>query len=103
MTQVSTPAGTETTQFDAPAFRRLRYFHGQMLTARDFQLEQEYFREKLKLRVRCLLGYGVVCGLFVEPVPCHDENHPDEPEAAGNDEPEVAGDDEAEAGEPEGG
>ncbi|WP_410636483.1 hypothetical protein [Amycolatopsis sp. cmx-4-83] len=51
------------------AFRRLRYFHGRLLTARDFQREQEYFREKLKLRMRCLLGYGVVCGLFVEPAP----------------------------------
>jgi hypothetical protein len=44
-----------------------------MLGARDFQREQEYFREKLKLRMRCLLGYGVVCGLFVEPVRHHDE------------------------------
>src|SRR5262249_58999149 len=59
--------------FDQPPFRRLRYFHGQMLTARDFQREQEYFREKLKLRMRCLLGYGVVCGLFVEPAPADDK------------------------------
>jgi len=88
MTQISTPAGTETTEFDAPAFRRLRYFHGQMLAARDFQREQAYFREKLKLRMRCLLGYGVVCGLYVEPVPRgHHMDEPDEPEAAG-DEPD---------------
>ncbi|RBQ15026.1 hypothetical protein DP939_38030 [Spongiactinospora rosea] len=58
--------------FEESPFRRLRYFHGQTLTARDFQREQEYFREKLKLRMRCLLGYGVVCGLYVEPVPAHD-------------------------------
>ena len=70
MTEVSTE--TDHGEFDVPSFRRLRYFHGQMLTARDFQREQEYFREKLKLRVRCLLGYGVVCGLYVEPVPDHD-------------------------------
>ncbi|GAB3158843.1 hypothetical protein GCM10027258_70960 [Amycolatopsis stemonae] len=62
---------TEATTPEQP-FRRLRYFHGQLLTARDFQREQEYFREKLKLRMRCLLGYGVVCGLFVEPAPPED-------------------------------
>jgi hypothetical protein len=66
MTEVQETTGTD---FDVPSFRRLRYFHGQMLAARDFQREQEYFREKLKLRMRCLLGYGVVCGLYVEPVP----------------------------------
>ncbi|XVV15534.1 hypothetical protein ACQP2X_14675 [Actinoplanes sp. CA-131856] len=55
------------TEVSTRPFRRLRYFQGQMLTARDFQREQEYFREKLKLRMRCLLGYGVVCGLRVEP------------------------------------
>ncbi|GAA2229893.1 hypothetical protein GCM10010232_15180 [Streptomyces amakusaensis] len=64
--------------FDEPPLRRLRYFHGQMLGARDFQREQDYYRQKLKLRLRALLGYGVVCGLFVTPVPpdrddCHDE------------------------------
>jgi hypothetical protein len=71
MTEVSTTADTAT-EFDVPPFRRLRYFHGQMLTARDFQREQAYFREKLKLRMRCLLGYGVVCGLRVEPA-AHDD------------------------------
>lgn len=58
---------TETrTGFEAPELRRLRYFHGQLLGARDFQREQEYVRNKLKLHLRCLLGYGVVCGLLVE-------------------------------------
>lgn len=73
MTEVSTRPATEARgDFDEPPSRRLRYFHGQMLTARDFQREQEYFREKLKLRMRCLLGYGVVCGLYVTPV--HDKD-----------------------------
>ncbi|MCP2163326.1 hypothetical protein [Goodfellowiella coeruleoviolacea] len=77
----------ETTRgFDAPPLRRLRYFHGQMLSARDFQREQDYFREKLKLRMRGLLGYGVVCGLLVEPVrpahPCDDPGDTGEPTAA---------------------
>jgi len=52
-----------------PQFDRLRYFYGQMLHARDLQAEQAYFREKLKLHNRCLHGWGVVCGLDVEPAP----------------------------------
>lgn len=51
-----------------PDLRRLRYFHGQMLSADDLRREQDYFREKLRLRNRCEHGYGVVCGLLVEPV-----------------------------------
>jgi hypothetical protein len=50
-------------------FLRLNYFYGQMLSAQDFQTEQNFFREKMKLHNRCLHGYGVVCGLVVEPVP----------------------------------
>ena len=52
-----------------PEFRRLNYFYGQMLGVDDFKTEQNFFREKLKLHNRCLHGYGVVCGLLVEPVP----------------------------------
>lgn len=78
MTEVSTQPELDATggghDFEAPPFRRLRYFHGQLLSARDFQREQEYFREKLKLRMRCLLGYGVVCGLLVEPVADNDKD-----------------------------
>ena len=51
-----------------PDFTRLRYFHGQLLGYHDFQNEQDYFREKLKLLNRCLQGYGTVCGLKVVPV-----------------------------------
>jgi hypothetical protein len=56
-----------------PDLTRLRYFYGQMLGQHDFQTEQNYFREKLKLHNRCLHGYGTVCGLEVEPEPV-DEN-----------------------------
>src|SRR6266851_10288646 len=52
-----------------PEFTRLKYFYGQMLGVHDFQTEQNYFRDKLKLHNRCLHGYGTVCGLLVEPVP----------------------------------
>ncbi|MEO3974835.1 hypothetical protein [Streptomyces sp. CAU 1734] len=91
MTEPGTRTSTGTTAeagaaagFDVPPLRRLRYFHGQMLGARDFQREQEYFRERLGLRMRALLGYGVVCGLFVAPVPpdrddCHPGRPPGEP------------------------
>ncbi|RNG19621.1 hypothetical protein [Streptomyces botrytidirepellens] len=75
MTETETSrSGTE--GFDAPPLRRLRYFHGQMLGARDFQREQDYHREKLKLRLRALLGYGVVCGLHVEPAPRDEDDCP---------------------------
>lgn len=53
---------------ELPDFLRLTYFHGQMLAACDFQGEQAYFVEKLRLRNRCLHGYGVACGLRVSPV-----------------------------------
>ncbi|MDW6066217.1 hypothetical protein SAZ11_61150 [Streptomyces sp. FXJ1.4098] len=73
MTETET---SRTEEFDAPPLRRLRYFHGQMLGARDFQREQDYHREKLRLRMRCLLGYGVVCGLHVEPAPRDEDDCP---------------------------
>lgn len=52
-----------------PEFKRIKYFYGQMLGAADFQSEQDYFREKLKLHNRCLHGYGTVCGMEVVPEP----------------------------------
>lgn len=52
---------------ELPDFLRLTYFHGQMLAASDFQGEQAYFVEKLRLRNRCLHGHGVACGLRVTP------------------------------------
>src|SRR3954454_14268682 len=95
MTEVSTQPATETPEhgdFEQEPFRRLRYFHGQMLTARDFQRQQEYFREKLMLRMRCLLGYGVVCALFVGPV--HDDDKADDKATdKATDEPAPGGDD----------
>lgn len=54
---------------ELPDFKRLNYFYGQMLGVTDFQTEQNYFREKLKLHNRCLHGYGVICGLKVVPEP----------------------------------
>jgi hypothetical protein len=45
--------------------KRLRFFPGQVLTAESFELEQQYFREKLKRHNRTLHGFGIVSGLKV--------------------------------------
>ena len=50
---------------ESQSFKRLRYFTGQMLTTENFQLEQQYFREKSKLHNRSLHGFGIVSGLKV--------------------------------------
>lgn len=46
-----------------PGPKRVRYFSGQLLSADDFNAEQEYFRGKRKTLNRLLLGTGVVSGL----------------------------------------
>jgi hypothetical protein len=55
------------TDTNSPGIERPSYFHGQMLTARDFADEQDYFRQKLRRHNRLLHGWGVVCGLRVTP------------------------------------
>lgn len=50
---------------ELPAFKRLRYFDGMSLTPADFELEQQYFREKSKLHNRSLHGFGIISGLKV--------------------------------------
>ena len=47
---------------------RLRYFYGQLLSADDFEKEQDYWRGKRQLHNRFELGLGVVCGLGVTPL-----------------------------------
>jgi hypothetical protein len=76
----STPNGNGGACAAVPDLVRLRYFYGQLLGAEDFQAEQRYFREKLKLHNRCLHGYGVVCGLEVEIVPVEEDCIPPTPE-----------------------
>lgn len=53
---------------------RVRYFCRQLLTADDMTVEQEYFRQKLRRHNHYLHGFGVVCGLTVEPAA--DAAHP---------------------------
>lgn len=48
-------------------FKRARYFHGQLLTDRDFREEQIYHNGKRKMLNRMMHGWGVVCGLEITP------------------------------------
>jgi hypothetical protein len=50
---------------ESQPLRRLRYVTGQLLSAADLQLEQQYFIEKHKLHNRALHGFGIVSGLKV--------------------------------------
>ena len=45
---------------------RPNYFHGQILTDKDFRDEQEYFLQKSRRHNMLLHGWGVVCGLRVK-------------------------------------
>lgn len=56
-----------------PDFERLNFYYGQALGVADFQTEQNYFLEKLRLYNRCFHGYGIVCGLEVNPVPTEED------------------------------
>lgn len=47
-------------------FKRARYFHGMLMTDRDFREEQIYHNEKRKLLNRMLHGWGVVCGFEIQ-------------------------------------
>ena len=44
---------------------RNRYYYGKLLTVRDFEVEQDYFRGKERLNNRVMHGAGVVCGMDV--------------------------------------
>src|SRR3982074_1302527 len=44
---------------------RARFFRGKQLTPEDLELQQQYFREKLKRHNRILHGFGIVSGLKV--------------------------------------
>jgi len=46
-------------------FERNNYFYGKLMTASDFESEQQYFNEKRYLINRLMHGNGIVCGLQV--------------------------------------
>lgn len=50
---------------DLPELARLRYFHGQPLSALDLRREQSYHRDRARLHNRLLHGWGIVCGLEI--------------------------------------
>lgn len=50
-------------------FKRARYFHGMLMTERDFTEEQQYHINKRKLLNKMLHGWGVACGLEIKPTP----------------------------------
>jgi hypothetical protein len=54
---------------DIPAFCRNRYYRGKLLTERDFNDEQRYGIDKMRLHTLLLHGWGVACGLVVTPHP----------------------------------
>lgn len=59
---------------DIPPFCRNSYYRGKLLTERDFNDEQQYGIDKLRLHTLALHGWGVVCGLIVKPHPhCPDK------------------------------
>jgi hypothetical protein len=54
---------------EIPSPTRNNYFYGKLLDAYHFELETRYHNEKRWLLNRLVSGYGVVCGLDVEPGP----------------------------------
>jgi hypothetical protein len=60
-------AGTESCQ--PMALERIRYFTGRHMTARDFKDGDAYYRSFRHLHNRVLHGWGIACGLDVEPHP----------------------------------
>jgi hypothetical protein len=52
-----------------PELVRMNYFHGQLIGERDLRTDQDYFRDRLRHANRCLHGYGVLCGLELQPLP----------------------------------
>jgi hypothetical protein len=58
---------TDDVKCELHQLERNRYFYGKLMTVRDFETEQRYFREHRHLHNQSLHGWGVVCGLTVEP------------------------------------
>jgi hypothetical protein len=50
---------------ESSSLKRPHFFSGKLVTSEDLELEQQYFREKLKRHNRTLHGFGIVTGLKV--------------------------------------
>jgi hypothetical protein len=64
---------------DTPLVERPRYFPRQLITPDVMTMEQDYFRNRMRLHNRMLHGWGVVCGALVTPVLAQDGNGGVEP------------------------
>jgi hypothetical protein len=64
---------------DTPLVERPRYFPRQLITPDVMTMEQDYFRNRMRLHNRMLHGWGVVCGTLVTPVLAQDGNGGVEP------------------------
>ena len=62
--EIAGRVGHESEAVDS-VLERVHYFTGQLLSAEDFQAEQDYVREKQRRHHRHLHGFGVVQGLEV--------------------------------------
>jgi hypothetical protein len=51
---------------ESPSPKRPRFFPGELITAEDLQLEQQYLLERFKRHNRTLHGFGIVTGLTVK-------------------------------------
>ena len=78
ITRIVTTLDTLCSRRDQPidGLTRVKYFPGQLLTADDFQTEQDYFRAKHRLHNRTLLGSGIVTGLQVALEPSSSDEGP---------------------------
>jgi hypothetical protein len=56
-----------------PALERVRYFARQLMTAEDMRAEQDYFLERMRRHNRLFHGWGILCGLEVEPAATADK------------------------------
>ena len=61
------PQPTQKTSLKTPV--RNRFFYGKLMSDYHFQLETRYFNDHRHLHNRLVPGFGVVCGLDVQPGP----------------------------------
>lgn len=71
MHDVMSPPAAHKSKLRTPV--RNRYFYGKLLDVHHFELESDYLNGKRRLLNRLVTGYGVVCGLDVQPGPSKDE------------------------------
>lgn len=66
---MSTTTSSTTCTSCGATLERVRFYPRQLITASDLNAEQQYHRERARRHNRLKHGWGVVCGLDVEPAP----------------------------------